>query len=372
MVVSSGKSTFLPLLIATLFLTSACGSAIAGVGFRPPFSPVTFFINTDGTISIQGDLSIETPVGEVVIEASASSALQPEDNTLLSKKDNDSLLVIIRHKQKGSVVDDGYKIQTGQDEIKIVTDGKVTTDITQHEFFIDASKGTVQSITVKDANSTTASTSPVADTPRPTPTPDLHGLTVTRAANLLIHFYDEKSFHKGSYLMKDITSMTLPQPPDAQMQSCVDATYETSFLYSPETVQETDENAFTLQLSGSSWTVVSMDGCMSASSTKTIPHPQTPSAAPPTYNQALPLIKPYFDNSPYWSTGWVLYSVQGLTFRQQVGEHIGACIFYSYAYYADPNTPVGTDKRKFGFEYINGTWQIDSVDNSYPMGHSSC
>lgn len=225
-------------------------------------------------------------------------------------------------------------------------------------------------------NPTTSATNP---TPSPTPTivpaPTLdavHGLNIASAANIIIHFYDEKGLWKGQRLIKDITNMTLPTPIDSQMESCVDAAYEYSFLYSPETVQGMGEDAFTLQFSGSRWAVASMDGCTWDSSTKTTPSPQTPSAAPPTSSQAVPLIKPYFDNSPYWKTGYVLYAVQGLTFRQQVGDHIGACVSYTYAYWSDPSTPVGPDQRKFGFEYTNGAWRIDSVDNSFSMGHSSC
>jgi WD40 repeat protein len=156
--ISPKRAIFTFPLIIVLFLTSACGettsstSSTLGVGFKPLFSPIAFFINTDGSITIQGDLSFETPIGEVVIEASASSTLQSQDNTLLAKEDDTSLIVVIRHKQNDQIVDDGYKIQTGQDEVRVTTNGITTIDVTAHQVFIDASKGSIQSIEVKDAN----------------------------------------------------------------------------------------------------------------------------------------------------------------------------------------------------------------------------
>lgn len=350
------RASFLFLLPCLLLFLSSCGETTPTYQVTyQPFIPVTFSIDTNGKISIQGNLAIETPVGIFTLSAGVSGRPQPDNNTLL---------LIIRHKQDISLIDSYYRIQTGQEEVIIITNGTTRIDVTQHKVFIDASNGDINSITVKDANSGTASL--VAEAPTPLPGP-----TIANAANLIIHFYDEKGPQKGSYLMKDITSLSVPTPIDSQMQSCVDAAYEFSFLYSPETVQGTNEDTFTLQFSGSSWMVVSMDGC-TFSDSKTIPPLQTSSVAPPTYSQALPLIKPYFDNSPYWKTGWVLYSVQGLTFRQQFGDHVGACVSYTYAYWDNPNTPVGTDQREFGFEYSNRAWQIGSVDDSYPMGHSSC
>lgn len=151
-----------------ILFASACGSSpvtTIGATYQPPFAPVIFSIDSSGTISVQGNLSIETPIGRFGIEASIADNLQPENNTLL---------LIIRHQQNGKVVDDAYKIQTGQDEVRVVTNGTTIIDVKQHKVFIDASKGNIQSIEVQDANSQSTSTnsSPIpAPTPIPTPTP---------------------------------------------------------------------------------------------------------------------------------------------------------------------------------------------------------
>ena len=127
------------------------------MGYETP----SFSIDTNGVISIQGDLSVETFVGTFSLDANVSASLKSEDNTLI---------LLIRHQENGSVVDTEYKIQTGQDDVKVVTNGRTIVDVTQHKVFIDASNGSIQSIEVKDANSESTSTSP-SQVPTPTPTP---------------------------------------------------------------------------------------------------------------------------------------------------------------------------------------------------------
>jgi 3-keto-disaccharide hydrolase len=163
-----------PLQIVILFsimmilFVSACGSptvTTVGVAYTLPFAPVTFILDSSGTISVQGNIGIETPIGTFGVEVTIADKLQPEDNVLL---------LIIRHKHNGKVVDDVYKIQTGQDEVRVVTNGTTIIDVTQHKVFIDASEGAIQSIEVQDANSQSTSTnsSPIpAPTTIPTPTP---------------------------------------------------------------------------------------------------------------------------------------------------------------------------------------------------------
>lgn len=156
-----------------LFL-SGCGGATPTVSgaltYKPPFAPVTFAIDTNGTISVQGNFSIATPIGTFGLEANIADSLQPQDNTIL---------LIIRHKQGGKVVDDVYKIQTGQDEVRVVTNGTTVIDVTSHKVFIDASSGSIQSISVRDTrwndqsntSPTLVPTSAPAPIPTPTPTP---------------------------------------------------------------------------------------------------------------------------------------------------------------------------------------------------------
>jgi WD40 repeat protein len=150
------RATFLLVLVPILLFSSSCGetTATVGVSYTPPFAPVTFTVDSNGTIMVQGNLSIETPVGQFALEANVADTLQAQDNTLF---------VIIRHNLHGRIVDDVYKIQTGQDEVRVTTNGTTTVDITQHKVFIDASKGSIKSIEVKGVNQqSTPPNTPVA------------------------------------------------------------------------------------------------------------------------------------------------------------------------------------------------------------------
>lgn len=140
------------------FFTTSC-QANAAVTYKPPFLPITFAIDTAGNISIQGDLSIVTEVGEFGVQGSASTSFQPTDQ---------GFLLIIRHLKDNVVVDTGYQINTDQ-EVVVVVDGKTTIRVTQKEVFIDATSGTIRSITVAGAdNQQSGSTD---DQPAPTATP---------------------------------------------------------------------------------------------------------------------------------------------------------------------------------------------------------
>lgn len=133
-------------LIVMLSFLSACGSPhISGAAsYQPPFLPLSFSIDTTGAISIQGNLSLVTPLGTFSISASVSNQLASEA---------DKLILVIRHKDNKVIVDTAYKIQTGQDEVSVVTNGRTTIDVTQHKVFIDASHGSIQTIQIKSNNS---------------------------------------------------------------------------------------------------------------------------------------------------------------------------------------------------------------------------
>ncbi len=133
--------TTFPLIIMLSFLSS-CG-AKAKVTYQPPFIPINFSIDTTGTISIQGYGSVETPVGTFSISTNVFTQVQPEENILI---------LVIRHKEYGSIVDTEYEIQTGQEDVKVVTNGTTTVEVTQQKIFIDASNGDIQTIEVKGDN----------------------------------------------------------------------------------------------------------------------------------------------------------------------------------------------------------------------------
>ncbi len=167
----------------TLFL-AGCGdgntpqvSNSVTLSYSPPFVPVTFSLDSNGHISFSASARIVTEIGEFAIAAgSAITAFAVP---------NDSLLLTVRHKQDGNLVDSVYAISVGQgvgnadvkgsiNEVKIGWDGK------SNSVFIDASNGDITSIVVQGSATTYTTPVPVAPTtvvptatpiPPPTPTP---------------------------------------------------------------------------------------------------------------------------------------------------------------------------------------------------------
>ncbi len=109
------------------------------IGFQPPLLPVIFAIDTQGHISVEGNASIVTEVGTFSIDVGLPTSLQGE---------NQSLLLIIKHRQNNTIVNTVYTVETGRDEIFIVTRGLTTTDITRNQITFDASGGDIQSIQI--------------------------------------------------------------------------------------------------------------------------------------------------------------------------------------------------------------------------------
>jgi hypothetical protein len=140
------------------------------VSYTLPIIPITLSFDTNGHIKISASANIITELGEV----SVSVGVGP---TTYSVPDA-SLLLTIRHKQDGNLVDTSYQISTGGagsadvqgniNEVKVGWNGK------SNSVFIDASNGDITSIVVQGA--ATSYTTPVAatvvptDTPTPTPT----------------------------------------------------------------------------------------------------------------------------------------------------------------------------------------------------------
>ncbi len=126
-------------LMGIEFFASSCGTLV--LNYTPSFEPITFIIQTNGNILVQGNTSIVTEVGTFPAERNISDTLQPENN---------ALLLIIRHLENGAVVDTVYKISK-QQQLSIVVDGGTAIQITSNPFSIDASKGNIKSIEVKGA-----------------------------------------------------------------------------------------------------------------------------------------------------------------------------------------------------------------------------
>ena len=346
-------------MIALVLFVSGCGQqATTGINvdYQPPFAPVIFTIGSRG-ISVQTKGSIVTEWGTFSLGADINDNLQPKDN---------ALYIIIRTKHNGVLKDVVYKIETNQQTVTITTNGTTTIELSTNRVFIDASKGNIKSIEVKGANSATTTPNaqvtqtPVPPPPTPTPQPSL---SVDNAEKLIINYYDEQGEFAGTYLIKQITSMSIPNSDPTQVL-CVE--YDVSPIYSPETLFQTDTRTFNMQLSGKDWTVVGMGGTSSCTvSNGKTPPPQTESAAPPYYNNAVNLVEGWYDN--VWNNGaYHMQSVNSLEFRQQVGDHVGACVHYEYTNNAISGDTPHPYYAEFGFAFINGHWEVNSL-NQYGL-----
>lgn len=115
----------------------------AGVGYQPPVIPVrfavSFSISPNGGISVSGSVGIVTEVGIFDVGASIETGRPAPNETLL----------IIRHKAKGGIVDSVYRIGTGR-SLTVVINGLTIVRVTNHKVLINASKGDVRRILIKN------------------------------------------------------------------------------------------------------------------------------------------------------------------------------------------------------------------------------
>lgn len=130
-------STF---LIFSALTASGCG--YASVSYSPPFAPVEFSIDTNGTVSVHGDVKLVTPLGEFSVNAGIFKNLRSHPN---------SLLVVIRHKQNGELFDVGYRINT-REQLSVVLDGHIHLTISNSRVFVDASRGRVRNVKISSLN----------------------------------------------------------------------------------------------------------------------------------------------------------------------------------------------------------------------------
>src|SRR5450759_1864920 len=148
------------LIGAIAFSLISCGEANAQstvtISYTPPIVPVTFSFDTNGHISFSVSENIVTELGEVKVAIGAAITPFTVPDT--------SLLITIRHKQDGELVDSSYQINTGKvgsadlkgnfSEVKVAWTGK------SNSIFIDASNGDITSIVIQGSISRTASDVP--------------------------------------------------------------------------------------------------------------------------------------------------------------------------------------------------------------------
>lgn len=130
------------------FMTSCSGNT--HVAYQPPFLPVRLVVNDNGLVSVEGDLSLATPVGIFSIGADYSL-----------NKDKEHIFVIIRDRKIN--FDQIFKIQNSGDELVAVFNGKTVVQITDQQILIDVTDGNIETIEFKQADPAlpTASTNPL-------------------------------------------------------------------------------------------------------------------------------------------------------------------------------------------------------------------
>jgi WD domain, G-beta repeat/WD40-like Beta Propeller Repeat len=130
----------------TVLLTSCSGTSIgAGVGYQPDGLPVKFSaeftIHPDGSISVAATAGIVTEIGVFSVDVNFEANAHPTES---------ETLLIIRHKAGRGLVDSVYRIGTGR-AVVVTVDGHTVITVTNHKVLIDASKGRVRSIVIKNA-----------------------------------------------------------------------------------------------------------------------------------------------------------------------------------------------------------------------------
>ncbi len=110
---------------------------------QPPIAPITFSIDTNGVISVHGDATAVTPLGEFSLEAGAFKTIKPGSS---------SILVVIRHTRDGQEIDAAYTVDSSE-QLSVTLDGHIQLTITNRKVFIDASAGKVRSIKIATAGS---------------------------------------------------------------------------------------------------------------------------------------------------------------------------------------------------------------------------
>lgn len=155
------------LMLALALALAGCGDpgADVTVSYTLPFAPVTFSLNSSGHISVSLTGKFVSEIGEfdVTAEGGASPfASSPE------QEPKNVLIVIIRHKQDGILVDSAYRVNV-EGKGRVSFDGHfsevtVTWDGTSTTIFVDASRGDITKIVIQGQASET-------DTAVPTDTP---------------------------------------------------------------------------------------------------------------------------------------------------------------------------------------------------------
>jgi hypothetical protein len=132
------KSALRWLWIASVMLCAACGTK-PSIAYLPEFLPVSFSIGPSG-ISIKGQVSMATPIGEFSIGATYS----------LPQPGSGSIYVILRDQQTG--FDHIYRVAGGTDNLTAVVNGTTRISVFNNQVLIDVTSGQVEDIQFEHAS----------------------------------------------------------------------------------------------------------------------------------------------------------------------------------------------------------------------------
>lgn len=131
--------------IIAVFLISIITSMLVGcstsVSYKHPLLPVKLVIDNAGNVSVVGEVSIVTFIGEFSIGAEYTINSEP-----------DSILVIIRDQNKSSHgLDTIYRVRSNGDKLTVVLNGETTVQVADNQVLIDITNADVKSIEFKRA-----------------------------------------------------------------------------------------------------------------------------------------------------------------------------------------------------------------------------
>lgn len=161
--------TFFVAISIVAFMTS-CGETAQAItiSYTLPLVPITFSLDSNGNISVSASAHLVTELGEISVSAGVQATPFPVPDNVL--------LVTIRHRVNGNLVDTSYQINTeGQGRLDVQGNiSEVTVGWTgkSNSVFIDASNGDITSIVLQGTGAAPVATTVVpTDTPTPTPSP---------------------------------------------------------------------------------------------------------------------------------------------------------------------------------------------------------
>lgn len=138
---------YVRLVLATFVILMCAGGCASSkspeLTYRPAFLPVELTFGTSG-ISIKGDQSLATPIGEFSIGAHYD----------LPVRDQGGIYVILRDRKTG--YDKIFEVRTGSDQFSVVVNGTTSISVANGQVMIDITTGDIKTVAFKRSNGAVA------------------------------------------------------------------------------------------------------------------------------------------------------------------------------------------------------------------------